>query len=67
MSKSTPPSPEYRTKTIKRGNFTIIVHRPVLDEKEQRKREGIVLTALTHFGKSLEQQKQNKKYSEVKL
>ena len=58
MSKHQTPSPEYRTKTIKRGNCTIKIHRPILDEKEQRKREGIVLTALAHFGTTLEQSKQ---------
>lgn len=58
MSKQTTPSPEYRTKTIKRGNCIIKIHRPVLDEKEQSKREGIVLSALAHFGTTLEQSKQ---------
>lgn len=48
----------YQTKTIKRGNCFVTIHRPVLDEKEQSKREGIVLTALAHFGNSLEQSKQ---------
>lgn len=59
MTKQQPPSPVYRTKTIKRGNCTIIIHRPILDEKEQRKQEGAVLSALAHFGNALEQSKQN--------
>lgn len=58
MSKHPTPSPEYRTKTIKRGNCTIKIHRPILDEKEQSRREDAVLSALAHFGNALEQSKQ---------
>ena len=42
----------YRTKTIKSGNVTIVIHRPILAEKERAKRERIVETALSNFGKS---------------
>jgi hypothetical protein len=42
----------YRTKTIKRGNCTIVVRRPILAEKEKAKRERVVETALTNFGKT---------------
>ena len=42
----------YRTKTIKSGNCTIVVHRPILTDKEREKRERIVATALSNFGKS---------------
>ena len=42
----------YRTKTIKRGNCTIVLHRPILSEKERAKRERIVETALANFAKS---------------
>lgn len=43
----------YRTKTIKRGNVTIVVHRPILTEKERATRERIVETALSNYGKTL--------------
>lgn len=43
----------YRTKTIKRGNCTIVVHRPELSDKERTKRERLVETALTSYGKHL--------------
>lgn len=41
----------YRTKTIKRGNFTIVIHRPILSDKEREKRERIVETALSNYAK----------------
>jgi hypothetical protein len=43
----------YRSKTIKRGNCTIVVHRPVLTDKERTKRERVVETALSIYGKSI--------------
>lgn len=42
----------YRTKTIKSGNCTIVVHRPILAEKERAKRERVGETALATFGNS---------------
>lgn len=42
----------YRTKTIKSGNVTIVIHRPILTDKEREKRERIVETALANYGKS---------------
>lgn len=42
----------YRTKTIKRGNCTIVLHRPILTEKERTKRERIVETALSNYAKN---------------
>lgn len=42
----------YRTKTIKRGNCTIVIRRPVLDEKEAAKRMRAVEIALSNYGKS---------------
>lgn len=42
----------YRTKTIKRGNCTIVIHRPILADKEREKRERVVETALSNYGKS---------------
>lgn len=47
--------PGYRTKTIKRGDVTIVIHRPELPDKERRKRENQVETSLTGFAKSLAQ------------
>jgi len=49
----TPERPGYRTKTIKRGNCTIVIHRPDLDEKERAKRENLVEIALSNYAKSL--------------
>lgn len=42
----------YRTKTIKSGDCTIVLHRPILDEKEAAKRERVVEIALSNYGKS---------------
>ena len=33
------------------GNAEIVVYRPVLDEKERKKREDVIVRALTEFGK----------------
>ena len=41
----------YRTQVIKVGNCTIEVHRPILDPKEQKRRENQIIEALKHFGK----------------
>lgn len=43
----------YKSTTIKRGNCTVTIHRPTLDEKERSRRENIALNALTNFGKHL--------------
>jgi hypothetical protein len=48
----TDTTPGYRTKTIKRGNVTIVIHRPTLSEKERTKNERIVETALTNYARS---------------
>lgn len=37
-------SPGYRTKTVKYGNCTIIIERPILSPAEQAKREAHVKT-----------------------
>ena len=41
----------YRTKTIKVGNCTIEINRPILTPDEQRRREEAVRQALRSFGK----------------
>ena len=46
-------NPGYRTKTIKVGNATIEINRPILDAKEQARREKQVRDALIHFGRSM--------------
>lgn len=33
------------------GNAEVVVYRPVLDEKERKKREDVIIRALTEFGK----------------
>lgn len=42
----------FRTKTIKFGNFTIEINRPILTANEIAKREDTVKQALTSFGRS---------------
>lgn len=41
----------YRTKVIQVGQATVEIHRPLLNEKEQHKREETVMDALRGFGK----------------
>lgn len=41
----------YRTKTIRVGNATIEIHRPILTDGERSKRENQVIDALKGFGK----------------
>lgn len=41
----------YRTKTIRVGNATIEIHRPILTDAERSKRESQVIDALRGFGK----------------
>ena len=43
--------PGYKTKTIKVGNSTIEINRPLLDASEQARREREVKEALVGFGK----------------
>lgn len=52
MESWTDTTPGYRTKTIQRGNVTIVVHRPTLSDKEKAKRERVVETALSNFGRT---------------
>lgn len=41
----------YRTRTIRVGNCTVEINRPILTPEEQRRRENQVIEALKHFGK----------------
>jgi hypothetical protein len=41
-----------REKTIKRGNVTIVIRRPVLPEKERKKREHAVENALAAYARA---------------
>ena len=45
--------PGYRTKTIRVGNATIEINRPILTPEEQTRREEQVKQALANFGKEL--------------
>lgn len=45
--------PGYRTKVVKIGNATIEINRPILDAKEQARRENQVKEALAVFGKGV--------------
>ena len=48
--------PGYRSKTLYlTDNVTVVVHRPILDEKERAKRERVVEHALTAYARSLAQ------------
>ena len=42
----------YRTKTIKVGNCTIEINRPILPAEEMARREAAVKQALMNFGRS---------------
>lgn len=52
MNGWTDTRPGYRTKTIKRGNVTIVINRPILSEKERTKSERLVETTLTNYARS---------------
>lgn len=53
-STTTPEAiPGYTTKTIRHGNCTITIHRPILSQTEREKRERRVVTALAQYGRSL--------------
>jgi hypothetical protein len=41
----------YRTKTIRVGNCTVEINRPILTPEEQKRREDRVIEALKRFGK----------------
>ena len=41
----------YRTRTIRVGNCTVEINRPILTPEEQKRREAQVIEALKHFGK----------------
>ena len=43
--------PGYRTRTIKVGNATIEINRPILTPEEQARREAIVIEAMKGLGK----------------
>lgn len=43
----------YRTKVVKVGNCTVEINRPILDAKEQARRENQVKEALAVFGKGV--------------
>lgn len=46
--------PGYRTKEIRTPDgVTVILHRPILSEKEKAKRERVVEAALTNFSKTI--------------
>lgn len=47
----------YTTQTITAKNFTITIHKPILDDSERKKREQEVINALERFGKEMEKRK----------
>lgn len=46
----------YTTQTITRDNFTVTIHKPILNERERKKREQEIIVALARFGKEMEKQ-----------
>ena len=44
-------NPGYRTKTIKVGNATIEINRPILTDEERKKAEAKVIQALGCYGR----------------
>lgn len=42
---------QYKTNTYRYENIEIVVHRPVLDDKEKMKREASLERALVAYGK----------------
>ena len=42
---------EKNTQVLKRGNITIVVHRPALSEAERQQQEAIIKTALMPFAR----------------
>lgn len=43
----------YRTKVVRIGNATVQINRPILDAKEQARRENEVIHVLSIFGKEV--------------
>lgn len=48
---------KYTEKTITGANFTVTVHKPILNDSERKKREQEVINALARFGKAIEKEK----------
>lgn len=48
---------QYTTQTITGENFTITIHKPILNDSERKKREQEVVNALARFGKETEKRK----------
>ena len=47
-------TPGFRTKIIRVGKHTVEINRPILDDKEQARREQQVVDALLLFGRTME-------------
>lgn len=43
----------YRTRTLKVGNVTVNIHRPVLSAKERVREEENIVIALSRYGKAV--------------
>lgn len=42
---------EYTTRTLKIGNATVIINRPILTDEERKKAEAKIIQALSCYGK----------------
>lgn len=49
MSWTTETRTGYRTKTLRRGNAVVVIHRPIFETEEAAKREGQVMAALAQI------------------
>lgn len=43
----------YRTRTLKVGNVTVCIHRPILTEQERAKVEENIVSALGRYGRAI--------------
>ena len=57
---TTDARPGYRSTTVRHGNCTIIVHRPLLTQEETAKRERQVLDAMESTMRAYAHRKENR-------
>lgn len=51
------------TKTIKVGNCTVVINRPILTPEQQQAQERIVMNALAKYGRAAEAAKERQEES----
>ena len=45
---------EYTSKTMKIGNVTVTIHRPILTDSDRLQAEDLIKNALVNFGRAME-------------